>query len=292
MTKVISFDLHAPFAVFKKPDINKSLYLTYNMLHRPALLGILGAIVGLEGFKKNGQFPEYYNKFINLRVGIEPLCSDKGIFPKTIITYNNAVGYASSEEGGMLQITEQMLYLREKRKLSGDNTETLEFPGFRCYLMLNTENEFEERLYDYIKTGKSEYIPYFGKNECAAWWNWWEGSTSVQEYQSFDKFNFSQDFTVTGLFIKEKPVKGNVTKSNSRFSGGITDKDFLFFERLPVGYNPELFQYEMAEFVYMSMKLEKDYSIPDLFTLVSADGNEKIVQLFNYETPLPEDENT
>jgi CRISPR-associated protein Cas5h len=48
--KLVSFDLKADFGFFKKPDINDGLYLTYNMLHKPTLLGILGAIVGLQGY--------------------------------------------------------------------------------------------------------------------------------------------------------------------------------------------------------------------------------------------------
>lgn len=51
---LISFDLRADFGVFKKPDVNEGLQLTFNMLHRPALLGILGAIAGLEGYQKKG----------------------------------------------------------------------------------------------------------------------------------------------------------------------------------------------------------------------------------------------
>ena len=45
--KLISFDLCADMGFLKKPDINEKIYLTYNMLHKPALLGILGAIIGL-----------------------------------------------------------------------------------------------------------------------------------------------------------------------------------------------------------------------------------------------------
>ena len=52
MNKVISIDLKADFGFFKKPDTNDPIYLTFNMLHKPALLGILGAILGLMGFSE------------------------------------------------------------------------------------------------------------------------------------------------------------------------------------------------------------------------------------------------
>ena len=40
--RLISFDIQADFGFFKKPDYNDGVLLTYNMLHKPALLGILG----------------------------------------------------------------------------------------------------------------------------------------------------------------------------------------------------------------------------------------------------------
>ena len=49
--RLISFDIQADFGFFKKPDYNDGVLLTYNMLHKPALLGILGAI----GKKENGR---------------------------------------------------------------------------------------------------------------------------------------------------------------------------------------------------------------------------------------------
>jgi CRISPR-associated protein Cas5h len=94
--KLISFDLIAEFGFFKKPDIN-DIYLTYNMLHKPALLGILGAIIGLHGYQRNGELPEYYKELNHLKLGIQPLNSDKGNFPKDMIKYNNCVGYANSD---------------------------------------------------------------------------------------------------------------------------------------------------------------------------------------------------
>ena len=50
--RLISFDIQADFGFFKKPDYNDGVLLTYNMLHKPALLGILGAIIGLRGYRK------------------------------------------------------------------------------------------------------------------------------------------------------------------------------------------------------------------------------------------------
>ena len=66
--RLISFDIQADFGFFKKPDYNDGVLLTYNMLHKPALLGILGAIIGLRGYRKKGEWPEYYQRLAALLV--------------------------------------------------------------------------------------------------------------------------------------------------------------------------------------------------------------------------------
>lgn len=129
---------------FKKPDINDGIYLTYNMLHKPALLGILGAIVGLKGHEKEGVLPEYYCKLQDLKVAVQPLESDNGNYTKEVITYNNGTGFASNEAGGNLIVKEQ----------------TLIKPSYRCYLLLNTNDETEKRIYENIMSYRAEYIPY------------------------------------------------------------------------------------------------------------------------------------
>ena len=52
--RLISFDIQADFGFFKKPDYNDGVLLTYNMLHKPALLGIL-SVCGVIGKKENGR---------------------------------------------------------------------------------------------------------------------------------------------------------------------------------------------------------------------------------------------
>ena len=107
MEKIISIDLKADFGFFKKPDTNDPIYLTFNMLHKPALLGILGAILGLGGFSeakeeepkpKKGEkiktiLPEYFKKLNDLKIGIKPLTASHKktptphFFPKSRLTF-------------------------------------------------------------------------------------------------------------------------------------------------------------------------------------------------------------
>jgi len=154
--KLISFDIKADFGLLKKPDINEGIYLTYNCLHRPALLGILGAIIGLGGFYQSyvqkKSLPEYFDKLGDVKIGIQPLAV-KGNFIKTVIKYNNSVGYASEEQGSNLIVNEQ----------------TLIKPTYRVFLLLHLENSYEKKLFEYINNYECQFIPYLRKNDFQIW---------------------------------------------------------------------------------------------------------------------------
>lgn len=48
--RALKFTLSGKNAFFKKPEVNAYFYFTYGQIHRVALLGILGAIVGYKGY--------------------------------------------------------------------------------------------------------------------------------------------------------------------------------------------------------------------------------------------------
>jgi len=154
MERLISIDLKASFGFLKKPDINEGIYLTYNLLHKPGLLGILGAVAGLEGYKYKDELPEYYKQLKRMKVAIRPLNAERGIFPKTVVRFNNSVGYASHEQGGNLIVDEQILIR----------------PSFRCYLMLGKEQDLHENIGARLQNHQAEFVPYLGKNEHSLWW--------------------------------------------------------------------------------------------------------------------------
>jgi CRISPR-associated protein Cas5h len=257
---LLSFDLRADFACFKKPDVNEGIILTFNCLHKPALLGILGAITGLKGYSRKGEFPEYYQVFKNLPVGIEPLegFHEKGKFNKTIIKYTNTVGYANAD--GTLIVTEQ----------------TLIRPGYRCYVLLEDTVEQQATLLIQLQKGQSVYLPYLGKNEFAAWWS--EGS--VKEY-SFSPFTTSSDFKISSLFVRQYPLLHQ--KMAPKFLPSLRTmtnvSSFMYFERLPLSFDETLFQYELAEFAFTDWTL-KDDSIIDNLLEIETEGQKKVIQLF------------
>lgn len=254
--KLISFDLNADMGFLKKPDINDGIYLTYNMLHKPALLGILGAIAGLQGYQKNGVFPEYYQKLKHLQVGIAPLNSFNGNFTKDTVEYNNGTGFASSEAGGNLIIREQILIR----------------PSYRCYLLLDMANELELILYERIIKHEAEFLPYMGKNDFSAWWD------NVREYP-VKRFSVDGNYKVSSIFAKTDAVSGYIVKSMSLFSREAKIPVFVYLERLPIAFDERLFQYQYADFVYSNATFsrEMDMSAAGAFYSIS---DSEIIQLF------------
>lgn len=226
------------------------------MLHKPALLGILGAVIGLQGYQKNGVFPQYYKKLEHLPIGIKPLDDDKGNFTKDMVTYNNGTGFASSEAGGNLMITEQFLIK----------------PAYRCYLLLNLENEEDKALYENLGSYKAEYIPYMGKNDFSAWWE-----NFNDKYESNKLFDFQTDYKISSIFRKTEAVSGYIAKSMSIFTSH--EPTWLYFEKLPTNFDKQLYQYIYDDFVYSNatFKKEMDMSANGVFYKIDSSS---IIQLF------------
>jgi CRISPR-associated protein Cas5h len=264
MLKLVSINIKSDFGFFKKPDTNNPIYLTFNMLHKPSLLGILGAIVGAKGFRRYGEMPEYYQKLKDLKVSIAPLNEngktyhENGNFAKTVIKYNNTTGLASEEESGNLMIIEQ----------------TLVAPAFKCWILLNLESEIEVKLYNFLKENKAEYLPYLGKNEFSLWWD------NFSEYE-YEPFYPNEEFQINSLFIKEETLKEG--KIKTRFLPGflsMSKNKFMYFERLPIGYiESPLFQYEYKDFAFTNFDLREDYVLPETYSIYKL-SNDEIIQLF------------
>lgn len=268
---LISFDLRADFGFFKKPDVNDGLVMTYNLLHRPALLGLLGAIAGLSGYEKKNQKPEYLEVLGALRVGIAPLNvegetirHDKGNFQKTVIKYSNTVGYANANESGKsganLLITEQ----------------TLIRPAYRCFVLLDLANETQAVLYERIKRGEAYFLPYLGKNECLASWD------NVMEWDSFRPFNpREREFKIESAFVRKYSVRS--TRVGPQLVPAklavINVSSFIYFERLPTGFDEDLFQYELSEFAFADWVLGQESSIENLYEIQTG-AEKQVIQLF------------
>lgn len=248
MQHLISVDWRATFGFLKKPDINEGIYLTYNLLHKPALLGILGAVVGLGGYGRPDymrpkRILEYRRKLAGLRVAIAPLHADRGNFRKAVIKYTNTVGYAN--DGSTLIVAEQ----------------TLIGPAYRTWLLLDDADETQVQLLARLHAKQAEYVPYLGKNEFPLWWE------NVREWE-WEMTVPSNYFKLSSIFRKGDTERmARKTEGGRRASGKLGT--FLYFERLPVGFQPmgKEEQYEMAEFVLTDFELAPDQNLTNLLQL-------------------------
>ncbi|MDY4970151.1 MAG: type I-B CRISPR-associated protein Cas5b [Lachnospiraceae bacterium] len=145
--EALRFKLGGKTAFFKNPEVNTYFYFSFGQIHKPALLGMMGAVMGYRGYEAGyGEYPQYYELLKDLRIAVIPE-AEKGYFPKKIQSFNNTVGYASQEQGGNLIVKEQWL----------------ENPLWTVYIMM--DSEISRELADRILQHRCTYMPYLGKND-------------------------------------------------------------------------------------------------------------------------------
>lgn len=233
MKKLISFTIKAEFGMFKKPDINDKIFVSYNMIHKPYLLGILGAIMGYAGHNQNNdksKMPEYYEKLKDIRVAIAPSSQNGGIFKKEFIIFNNTTN------GAIANITEQ----------------TLVNPAYRIYLELDDIKHKE--LIDSLKNNKAVYPPYMGKNEFSLWWDNFRVHDKLEKIETKEKFEIKSIIKKTENFILK----------NSGYKERTTNY-FYLFERLPIGFDEQLKQYQYHDFLYTNTVFKNSKSLESIY---------------------------
>lgn len=234
----LCFKLSGKTACFRKPDVNVYTYFTYNNIHKPALLGLLGAVVGLGGytqlFEKNRDlkkgslgyddgYPEFYEKLQHLKISITPLAPN-GYFSKKIQTFNNSVGYASFETGGNLIVREQWL----------------ENPVWQIMVLDDGSDEFK-KISEYLLGGKSVFIPYLGKNDHPA---------KIEEVKLLELLLPHENY-IDSLFIKNFDRLGYARED---------EKPYVFQEISPMRLQKEYHFYEYESLVFTNYEVT---NLPD-----------------------------
>jgi len=257
--KIISFDISSDFGMFKKPDVNNPAYFTFNIIPKTQILGILGAIIGLDGYnqmKESDDYPEFYRELQDLFIGLIPY-GNKGVYQKRLIKYNNTIGYAN-KDGGTLNIIEQ----------------TLIEPKYKIYIGLDLSKESHQKLNEFIdeKVVQYEYIPYMGKNEFRL------DIDEVKHFEDVKLFPPDDEFAIHSLF----PNIGNEALKKSEalrdpFDSSMSESYFYYFERLPIGLD-ELNQYRYENFAYTNAKMLNNTAFIQKLNLFLIDG--KVICLY------------
>ena len=244
--KILKFTLSGRSAFFKKPDVNSNLYFTYGNIHKVALTGLFGAILGYSGYnsmnmkctfnKKSKEqykadFPEFYEKLRNIKISIVPN-GEKGFISKKVQLFNNSVGYASKEQGGNLIVKEQWL----------------EKPSWDIYLIIDSEES--EKIAKYITEKKAIYAPYLGKNDHIADINYVE----IINENEIEKIN--QVNRLDCLYLKDD-FDLNIEEDNfDDFSDDDIQEYFKYEEKLPFELEKNTNMYIMKSFIYTNMNIK------------------------------------
>jgi CRISPR-associated protein Cas5h len=221
---MLQFTLSGKTAFFKRPEVNAEIFFTYGNIHRVALMGMFGAIMGYRGYneQKDNVYPEFYSKLNELKIAIIPL-SKNGYIPKKIQWFNNSVGYAN--EGNNLIVKEQWL----------------EKPKWKIIIML--DNDEAIKLSDMIIGKRCTYIPYLGTNDHPA--NIYNASIVKGE-------EISKEIRINSLFYKDKAVLGDDDEVDDEY-GYV----FKYEEYLPIGLEEKFNNYITKPLVHTNISVNK-----------------------------------
>ena len=244
--EALKFTLSGNSAFFKDNVIN-TIYLTYGNIHRVALLGMFGAILGYGGYskqndmlkkknKKMPDYPEFYEKLKDIKISIVSN-GKNGYFNKKLQTFNNSVGYASKEEGGNLIVKQFWL----------------ENPSWDIYILLDCDEA--KKIADYIQNRKAIYLPYLGSNDHLA------NIMDVEIIDIEEKMS-SEDETIEILsMIKDSDISEKKKNVFSMDKNSARDDIYKYSEYLPVALSKDLNQHEKEKMTItnMSVILKKSY---------------------------------
>jgi CRISPR-associated protein Cas5, subtype I-B/HMARI len=222
--KVLKFMLSGKTAFFKREDVNTHFYFTYGHIHKVALLGMFGAILGYGGYSqvnKNDVYPEFYERLKDISIGIVPKVGN-GYIPKKMQSFNNSVGYASKEQGGNLIVKEQWL----------------ENPAWEIYVLV--DNEEAKRLAVFMKNKQSIYIPYLGKNDHLA---------DITEVEVIENVYIQENISQINSFVKKEAITLDLDDDEGDAN------PFKYEEFLPIALDEKTYQYRKECFLYSNMAI-------------------------------------
>ena len=258
MLETIKFELSSRMAIIKKPDSNETYY-TYTFPHKIMIYGILGAIIGLNGYNYYSlkkclkedveELPEFYSKLCNLKIAIVPYIDNKN-FKKKIQSFNNSVGYASQEQGNNLIVKEQCL----------------ENPKWDIYIMDNNSDEYN-KIKEYLLNRKCEYIPYIGKND---------HFSNIKNVEVFNIESKSNSEKIDSIFDKDI-LADYIDDFDEMFAWDFTgkkDKEYEYTEVNPTKLNEKIGYTNFKKFIFTN-KFLKIKENSDLFFV-----NGKIIYYF------------
>ena len=146
--KLLTFRLHGSFAHFNQPISNR-FRNTYSIIPKPQLLGLIGSIAGLGGYKNNKTFPEFYSRIGYLKVYIR---SNNNSDKKFVVNYNSLNSFLNNR----VDTPSPNVIINEQVLLD---------PDYEIGILLDENNYLHNTIIKNIRHNRSVFPIYLGKNE-------------------------------------------------------------------------------------------------------------------------------
>ena len=205
--EAIKFTISGKNAFFKNPIYSgiagqggELQYFSFNNIHKIAVLGILGATIGLSGYNKGGgnnpNLPDFYLKLKDLEISIVPN-SKSGYFSTTSVKLNNSSKLASI-------LGETVNYKQN----------WLVNPSWNIYIK-QSSNPYYTIVKDYLIDSKTEFTRYLGSNSHLANIK----NVEIVEINKIDNFSgkvdslfyTSNNIECRKITIEEYPIQLNLS---------------------------------------------------------------------------------
>lgn len=215
--KVLKFNLSGDFAFFKNEVMN-DIYDTYPHIHKPALLGLFGAILGYDGYaqtqkvfgKTDNSYPEYYQKLKDLKVAIVP---KKQSFTKILETFTNTTAMFNrvtvmdkkEKDETEDENNDEVKKVKDQKsdKKSGATLIVKQFwlekPSWDIYLMV--DNEESKKIEESILNFKTVYSLYLGANNHFA---------NISDIGILEGKEITENSFIISSLIKADEIKANL----------------------------------------------------------------------------------
>lgn len=262
--KVLKFNLSGKFAFFKNEVMN-DMYDTYPHIHKPALLGLFGAMLGYNGYAqtqkifgtKEIDFPEYYEKLKDLKIAIVP---KKQSFTKVLETFTNTTAMFNRVTVMKPKVKkEDTEEVEEKEeKVKGEKTENkvgsnlivqqfwLENPSWDIYLVI--DNDESKKIEDSVLNYKSVYSLYLGANNHFA---------NISDIGILEAKEITEKGVTINSLVKDEEV--------SVRTGNIKEDVYFYDYILPTLLSPKSNVYKKEDFILtndtLEMRKNKAYNV-------------------------------
>lgn len=253
--EVIGLDIRSRFGAFNKPYSTTGGRLTYPVPTKPAITGILGAILGFS-------FQRTVSTFQDLKVGIKPLSE---IQTKSVV-FNSHYG---GRKGRMVNVRQEILvdpayriYI-DLEEVTGTDEDLSQINEILSVHQLKGEvDTFFEGLERILTHEINYYSPYMGKNDFPL-------EFSVPDIQLADLSSVSdKHFETNSIVPKEACLNFNVSESSGEADStfGLNVKEprslkFQIIRDLPVSQNENREFEETKDFVMKSKGKNVDLTV-------------------------------